>query len=82
MLSYRDILNELLFCQHADHKAEKKKALSNEAKRLYRKDPGLFKAAEEDFKSISFINPSQHNVSRVIANYSLTSSLIFVIQSL
>ena len=57
-LSYRDILIEPFLCQCAEHQAEKKKALSDEAKRLYRKDPGLFKAAKEDFKSISFISLS------------------------
>ena len=38
--------------QQTELQAEKKKALSDEAKRLFREDPGLFKAAEEDFKSI------------------------------
>ena len=38
--------------QRTELQAEKKKALSDEAKRLFREDPGLFKAAEEDFKSI------------------------------
>ena len=44
--------NLLFLFQHAEHLAEKKKALSDEAKRLYRANPGLFKAAGEDFKSI------------------------------
>ena len=40
------------YFQRTELQAEKRKALSDEAKRLFREDPGLFKAAEEDFKSI------------------------------
>ena len=42
----------MFFLQRTDLQKEKWKALSDEAKRLYREDPSLFKAAEEDFKSI------------------------------
>ena len=41
-----------LYFQRTELQAEKRKALSDEAKRLFREDPGLFKAAEKDFKSI------------------------------
>ena len=42
----------MFFLQRTDLQKEKQKALSDEAKRLYQEDPSLFKAAEEDFKSI------------------------------
>ena len=42
----------MILFQRSELQAEKKKALSDKAKRLFREDPGLFKAAEEDFKSI------------------------------
>ena len=41
-----------LYFQRTELQAEKRKALSDEAKHLFREDPGLFKAAEKDFKSI------------------------------
>ena len=41
-----------LYFKRTELQAEKRKALSDEAKRLFREDPGLFKAAEKDFKSI------------------------------
>ena len=44
--------HSMFFLQRTDLQKEKRKALSDEAKRLYREDPSLFKAAEEDFKSI------------------------------
>ena len=44
--------HSMFFLQRTDLQKEKRKALSDEAKQLYREDPSLFKAAEEDFKSI------------------------------
>ena len=42
----------MIMFQQTELQAEKRKALSDKAKRLFREDPGLFKATEEDFKSI------------------------------
>ena len=45
------IISLVFNLQKKDLQAERRKVLSDEAKRLFRKEPGLLKAAEEEFKS-------------------------------
>ena len=44
-------VHHFVIFQKKDLKAEHQKVLSDEAKQLFRKEPGLLKAAEEEFKS-------------------------------
>ena len=49
------------FLQKKELQTERRKILSDEAKRLFRKEPGLLKAAEDDFKSILLLLPLENS---------------------
>ena len=66
--------SHISFSQKEELWADRQKILSDEAKRLFQKEPGLLKATEEEFKSTHFlISPNSLKILII---------LIFVIQSL
>ena len=59
LLHLQTCLYHVLLFQKKELRAEKCKILSDEAKRLFQKESGLLKAAEDEFKSIyNFYNLS------------------------